>query len=57
VTEKLRSNRLAWYGHAIQRHESHIMKRVMSMNVDRHPSRGRPKKLLMDCVKDDIRIK
>jgi hypothetical protein len=27
----------------------------MSINVDDHPSRGRPEK--MDCVKNDMRIK
>jgi hypothetical protein len=30
---------------------------MMSMNVDGHPCRGRPKKRWMDCVKDDMRIK
>jgi hypothetical protein len=29
----------------------------MSMNVDGHPSKGRPKKRWMECVRDDIRIK
>jgi hypothetical protein len=56
VTEKLRSNRLGWYGHVMRRDESHITKRVMtvmSMNVDGHSSRGRPKKKWMDCVKDE----
>jgi hypothetical protein len=57
VSEKMRSNRLAWYGHVIWRDESHITKRVMTMNVDEHPSRGRPRKSWMDCVKDDIKIK
>jgi hypothetical protein len=33
VTEKIRSKRLAWYGHVMQRDESHITKRVMSINV------------------------
>jgi hypothetical protein len=52
VTDKMRSNRLAWHENVMRRDESHILKRVMSMNVDGHPSRGRPKKR-MDCVKDD----
>jgi hypothetical protein len=51
VSEKMRSNRLAWYGHVIRRDESHITKIVMSMNVDR------PRKRWMDCVKDDMNIK
>jgi hypothetical protein len=57
VTEKMRSNKLAWYGHVMRTYESHITERVMSMNVDGHPRRGRPKKIWMDCVKDDMRIK
>jgi hypothetical protein len=57
VTEKMRSNRLAWYGHVMWRDESHITKRVMSMNVDGHPSTGRPRKRWMDCVKVDMKIK
>jgi hypothetical protein len=43
VTKKMRSNRLTWYGHVMRRDESHIIKRVMTMNVDGHP-RGRPRK-------------
>jgi hypothetical protein len=39
VTEKMRRNRLTWYGHIMRRNESHITKRVMSINVDGHPSR------------------
>jgi hypothetical protein len=57
VSEKMRSIRLAWYGHVMCRDESHITKRVMNMNVDGQPSRGRPKKRWMDYVKDDMRIK
>jgi hypothetical protein len=34
-----------------------ITKRVMSMNVDGHLSRGRPRNRWVDCVKDDMRIK
>jgi hypothetical protein len=57
VNEKMRSNRLAWYGQVMQRDVSHIIKRVMTMNVVGHRSRGRPRKRWMDCVKDDMKIK
>jgi hypothetical protein len=57
VSEKMRSNRLPWYGHVLRRDEGHIIKRVMTMNVDGHPSRSRPRKRLMDCMKDDMKIK
>jgi hypothetical protein len=43
VFEKMRSNRLTSYGHVMQRYESRITKRMMSMNVDGH-LRGRPRK-------------
>jgi hypothetical protein len=42
VFEKMRSNRLTW--HVMRRDGSHITKRVMSMNVNGHPSRDQPKK-------------
>jgi hypothetical protein len=45
VIEKMRSNRLALYGHVMRRDESHNTNRVMSMNVDGH------------CVKDETKIK
>jgi spore germination protein YaaH len=44
VTEKMRSNRLPWYGHVMRGNESHITKRVMIMNVDGHRNRGKPMK-------------
>jgi hypothetical protein len=40
-------------GHVMRRDESHIAKRVMSMNVDGHLSRGRLTNRWMDYVKDD----
>jgi hypothetical protein len=41
---KMRSNRLAWFAHVMRSDESHITRRVMSMNVDGHPRKGRPNK-------------
>jgi hypothetical protein len=46
---------MGWY--VMWRDESYIRKKVMSVNVDGHPNRDRPKKRWMDCVKDDMRIK
>jgi hypothetical protein len=43
--------------HVMRGDESHIIYRVMTMNVDGHPSRGRPRKRWIDCVKDDMKIK
>ncbi|PZC79580.1 hypothetical protein B5X24_HaOG216245 [Helicoverpa armigera] len=54
VSEKLRGNRLSWYGHVMRRNESHVVSKVMSMNVDGYSGRGRPKKRWMDCVKVDM---
>jgi hypothetical protein len=34
VFEKMRSNRLAWYGHVMWRDESLITKRAITMNLD-----------------------
>ncbi|XP_045764478.1 uncharacterized protein LOC123866821, partial [Maniola jurtina] len=44
VVEKMRSNRLAWYGHVMRREESHITRRMLNMHVDGEKRRGRPKK-------------
>jgi hypothetical protein len=41
----------------MKKDESHITKIVMSMNINGHPRRGRPKKRWMDYVKDGMRIK
>ena len=57
VTEKLKGNRLAWYGHVKRRDETHVTKRVMNINVDGWIGRGRPKKRWMDCVKNDMKEK
>ncbi|KAJ8709025.1 hypothetical protein PYW07_008851 [Mythimna separata] len=57
VTEKLKGNRLSWYGHVKRRDEMHVTKRVMNLHVDGWRGRGRPKKRWMDCVKTDMKEK
>jgi hypothetical protein len=56
VTEKMRSNRLAWYGLVMRKDESPHREKGDEY-VDGHPSRGRPKKRWMNCVKGDMTIK
>jgi hypothetical protein len=43
---------LAWYGHVMRRDESHITKRVMGTLVELGLGKD-----VMDCVKDDMKIK
>lgn len=42
--EKLRSNRLFWYGLIIRRDEQNVVKQVLSMEFEAYKSIGRPKK-------------
>lgn len=56
-TEKLKGNRLSWYGHVIRRDKTHVTKRVMNISVERCRGRGRPKKICMDCVRHDMNEK
>ena len=52
VTEKMKGNRLSWYGHVMRRDDTHVTNRVMGMNVDGR--RVMPKKRWMDCVTNGI---
>ncbi|KAJ8704761.1 hypothetical protein PYW08_012081 [Mythimna loreyi] len=54
-TEKLKGNRLSWYGHVKRRDEKHVTKKAMRINVDGWRGRGRPKKIWMDCVRSDMK--
>lgn len=50
VTEKMRSDRLAWYGQlSILWERKNIMWRK-GLNKETHKIRRKPKKILMDCV-------
>jgi hypothetical protein len=42
ITEKLKGNRLSWYGHVMRREDNHVTRRVMNMNVEGWRGRGRP---------------
>ena len=42
IEDKLRENRLRWYGHIQRREETHATKKVLNMAVQGKRSRGRP---------------
>ncbi|XP_068205147.1 uncharacterized protein [Palaemon carinicauda] len=44
-------------GHVMRRDEHYIGRRVMEMEVQGTRRRGRPKRRLVDCIKDDLQSK
>ena len=51
MSEKMRENRLRWFGHVWRSEEQGLSKRVMGLKVGRR-SRGRPKRRFMDCIEN-----
>lgn len=44
--EKMRENRLRWFGHVMRRNNSEAVTIVMVINVDEKSGKGRPKKVV-----------
>ena len=55
ILNKLKRQRLRWYGHVRRREESHILRRAMDMDVTGRRRIGRPKKTWIQCVKEDMK--
>ena len=55
ITKKVKEMRLKWYGHVMRREEHYAGRRAMEMKVQGRRKRGRPKRILLDKVKDDIK--
>ena len=53
--DKLWNARLRWYGHVKRREEDYIAKRMIEMAVPGIRKRGRPKRTLMDLVREDMK--
>ena len=45
------------HANRLRRDEHHVTRKVMSMNVEGYKGRGRPKKVWMVCVKNDMCVK
>jgi hypothetical protein len=56
ITEKIRLNRLRWFGHVQRMEGNRIRKRVLYMNLGTTRLRGRPRNKWQDDVKEDGRL-
>ena len=54
LRDKLRNARLRWYGHVKRREEDYVGKRMIKMAVSGRRKRGRPRRRLMDLVREDM---
>jgi len=54
--EKIKLNRLCWFGHVQRMEENRIPKRVLYMNLGTTRLRGRPRNRWQDEVREDGRI-
>ena len=53
-TKKVQERRFRWNGHVMRREEHYVGRRAMVMKVQGRRKRGRPKRIWLDKVKDDI---
>ena len=54
ISKKMQECRLKWYGQALRREEEYVGKRVMVMEVPGKRRRVRPKRRLLDNIKNDL---
>lgn len=55
ITEKMREERLRWYGHVVRSSEHSVASTAMRLNPQGRRPRGRPKTRWMDRIKEDMR--
>ena len=55
IGEKLRGERLRWFGHLKRREESYLGRRVMGFDIPGRRTRGRPRRRWNDNIKEDMK--
>ena len=56
ITEKIRLNRLRWFGHVQKMEENRIHKKVLYMNLEATRQRGKPRNRSQDEVREDGKL-
>jgi nonsense-mediated mRNA decay protein 3 len=56
ILDKIRENRLRWFGHVMRRKEKKAVRLVMKMNAEGNIDRERPKKIWLDMIENDMRV-
>lgn len=54
INEKIKENRLRWYGHVMRREEDHIVKTALRLEESR-AGRGRPHPTWLSTIQKDMR--
>jgi hypothetical protein len=54
IVDKMRENRLRWFGHIMRRVKIKAIKVIMKMNIEGKRKQGKPKKKLLDTIKNDM---
>ena len=55
IGEKLRGERLRWFGHVKRREESYLGRRMMRVEIPGKRRRGRPHRRWIDNLKEDMK--
>ena len=51
---KMRKGMLRWYGHVMKRDQKYVGRRVIEIELSGKRKRGRPKRIFLDVVKEDM---
>ena len=54
ISKKVQESRSTWYEHVLRREDEYVGKRVMAMEVPGKRKRGRPKRMWLDSIRNDL---
>ena len=54
ISKKVQESRSTWYEHVLRREDESVGKRVMAMEVPGKRKRGRPTRMWLDSIRNDL---